>query len=225
MFRKATTTLFGLLVTLSLLSGNVFACACCAEPGSRMNYTSKTDSFILDLVKEIKLAKKSELFMTEAGFDLIKGLDPIRKEDEETMGRLEFSSTGTFSGKAWSFGFRSPKGRAASFVLTVPLKYGEFKVDIHDRKEMPNGPWLYKEIRFEGPLMAASGFAKAGSVRGTKYSLVFQGRGNGCNNPEDYTHWRLDIDGPKAAYAFFGQLSSGRKDEPDSTTAMLDTVR
>ena len=225
MLKKAAIHLFGLLVTLSLLSGNIFACACCAEPGTYSRYTAKPDKFVIDLVKEFKFAEKSELFMTEAGFDTIEGIDPIRKEDEAVPGILDFISTAVFNGRAWQLTLRSPKGLSAKYSLPVPLKYTEFRVDIHDQEDRPNGPWLYKEIIFEGTVASATGFAKAGAVRGTKYSLVFQGRGVGCNEVEDFTHWRLDIDGPKAGYAFYGKLSSGRKDEPESTTAMLDTVQ
>jgi len=224
MYKKAAIHLFGLLVTLSLLSGNIFACACCAEPGTRSEYTTKTDSFIRDLMKQIKFAPETDLFMTEAGFDTITGIDPIRREDEQLGGPLvEFSTVGAFSAKGWLMTLTPQKVFPPPNTWPFPLNYTEFRVDIHDRKEMPLGPWLYKEIRFNGVLTSATGFAKAGAVRNTKYELVFSGRGVGCNEVEDFTHWRLDIDGPKAGYAFFGKLSSGRKD--DAQTAMLDTVR
>lgn len=226
MFRKAAIHLLGLLVTISMLSGHIFACACCAEPGTRIEYTAKTDSFIRDLVKQIKFASETDLFMTEAGFDTITGIDPIRKEDEQSGGALvEFSTVGSFSAKGWQMTLKSGKGLSATYSLPIPLKYTEFKVDIHDRKEMPLGPWLYKELRFKGVLASATGFARAGAVKGTRYELVFSGRGVGCNEVEDFTHWRLDIDGPKAGYAFMGRLSSGRNDEPETTSAKLDTVR
>jgi len=220
MFKKAAIHLFGLIVTISLLSGNIFACACCAESGTRVDYKGKTDQFIRDLVKEIKFDDKAELYMTEAGFDGVEGLDSIAKEDEATNGMIDFSSTGLFTGKAWKITLKTPKGLSATYSLPVPLRYAEFKVDIHDEEDRPNGPWLYKEFRFDG-VVTATGFAKAGAARGTKFELVFSGRGNGCNNPEDYTHWNLDIVGPKAEYAFFGKLSSGRKNEAEDTRAIL----
>lgn len=223
MLKKFGIQLFGLLVTISLLSGNIFACACCAEPGTRVNYTGKTDQFIRDLVNEIKFSDEAALYMTEAGFDGIKGLDPLRKEDQETYGVVDFTSVGSFTGKAWQLTIKTPKGASAIYSLPVPLKYMEFKVDIHDEDGRPNGPWLYKELRFGG-LVTATGFAKAGAVRNTKFELVFSGRGNGCNNPEDYTHWSLEVTGPKADYQFFGKLSTGRK-EAEETTAKLDTVQ
>jgi hypothetical protein len=164
MYKKPAIHLFGLLVTLSLLSGNIFACACCAEPGTRSEYTTKTDSFIRDLMKEIKFAPDANLFMTEAGFDSITGIDPIRKEDEQLGGPLvEFSTVGSFSAKGWMMTIKSGKGLSATYTLPIPLKYTEFRVDIHDRKEMPLGPWLYKEIRFNGVLASATGFAKGGA--------------------------------------------------------------
>jgi hypothetical protein len=223
MIRKAAIHLFGLFVTVSLLTGSIFACACCAEPGTRVDYTGKTDQFIRDLIQEIKFADEADLYMTEAGFDGIKGLDPLRKEDEATFGVVEYASAAIFTGKAWQVTFKTPKGASAIYSLPVPLNYAEFKVDIHDEEERPNGPLLYKELRFKGLLTSATGFAKAGVVRNTKFELVFSGRGNGCNNPEDYTHWSLGVIGPKAEYAFFGKLSTGRKNETADTTAMLDT--
>jgi len=38
-------------------------------------------------------------------------------------------------------------------------------------------------------------------------ALIFQGRGNRCDNAEDFTHWRLEISGKKTSYAFFGELA------------------
>ena len=64
MLKKFTFHLSGLLVALSLFSGNIFACACCAEPGTRVNYRGKTDQFIRDLVKEIKFSDEAALYMT-----------------------------------------------------------------------------------------------------------------------------------------------------------------
>ena len=118
MFRQATIHLLGLAMAISLFSGNIFACACCAEPGTRMEYKAKTDSFIRDLVKEFKFATATELYMTEAGFDAIEGIDPIRKEDEQAGGALvEFSTVGSSSNRwVWA----SPKG-----AMPQPLRTSE----------------------------------------------------------------------------------------------------
>ncbi|MGI8641023.1 MAG: hypothetical protein ACR2MG_13900 [Pyrinomonadaceae bacterium] len=71
-----------------------------------------------------------------------------------------------------------------------------------------NEPLLYKEWRFKGNVQIGNGFFQTSIVQPTTYFLVLQGRGNGCDNPEDFTHWRLEIAGKKASYAFFGELKS-----------------
>lgn len=228
MFRKITNFLSLSLVLSTLLAGNVFGCACCAEPGTYFMRTAKPDKFVIDLVSEFAFAQKAKLYMTEAGFDTIEGLSAIQKEDEAAMGVMDYIAGGSFANKTWKLNLKTPKGSTAALTLPMPLKFTEQKADIHDVEDRPNGPWLYKELRFEGPVSNATGFARAGFVRGTTYSLVFQGRGVGCDEVEDFTHWHLSIDGPKAGYAFYGKLSSGRK--PDSESAklgapsMLDTL-
>ena len=52
------------------------------------------------------------------------------------------------------------------------------------------------------------GFFKSGIVRPTKYTLIFQGRGNNCDNAGDFTNWRLAINGKKASYAFYGKMKA-----------------
>jgi hypothetical protein len=51
-------------------------------------------------------------------------------------------------------------------------------------------------------------FFKAGITAGTKYLLVFQGRGNSCDVAENFTHWQLKITGKKADYSFYGELGA-----------------
>jgi hypothetical protein len=58
-------------------------------------------------------------------------------------------------------------------------------------------------------VQTGNGFFQSSIIKPTTYFLVLQGRGNNCDNAEDFTHWRLEITGRKADYAFFGELSSG----------------
>jgi hypothetical protein len=146
--------------------------------------------------------------MTEAGFEMVEGLDDIRKESEMQAyisSYDEFDLVNGFTGKQWRFEMRSAAGKKGVLVLPVPARMTNYKVDIHDVEDRPNGPLLYKEYRFEGTVASAPGIFRT-AARGTKYSLVFQGRGVGCDESYNYTHWRLDIDGPTASYAFYGKL-------------------
>lgn len=198
------------LVLLAAAPISALACACCAEPGTYFLRTARTAGYELDVVRDLEFTKPADLYMTEAGFEMVKGLDPIRKEYESDTWTAEssFDLAAAFSGKRWTFDLRTPMGTVGSLSLPLPSSMLIYKVDIHDEEDRPNGPLLYKEFRFKGNLGAAGGFARAGNARGTTYFLVFQGRGNGCDNAADFTHWRLEISGPRASYAFFGKLNT-----------------
>jgi hypothetical protein len=80
-------------------------------------------------------------------------------------------------------------------------------VDPRDgRKSAGGGPLLYKEWRWEGVPNAEGIFLK-GSQR---YSLVFQGHGNRCDDASDFSHWRLEVTGKNISYVLFGAF--GRED-------------
>ncbi|MGD9561674.1 MAG: hypothetical protein AB7F88_05575 [Pyrinomonadaceae bacterium] len=206
-----------LLSFVGLNSSEALACACCAEPGTYYLATYKPRTFEIDLLKEVTFASKANLYMTEAGFDIVQGLPEIAKESEmEAYVRTydEFDLSNGFTGRQWRFEMRSAGGKKGVLTLPMPARMINYKVDIHDVEDRPNGPLLYKEYRFEGKIGSATGIFKSAARRGTTYSLVLQGRGVGCDEPSNYTHWRLDIDGPMSSYAFFGKLSSGERPGP-----------
>jgi len=86
----------------------------------------------------------------------------------------------------------------------MPATLRRFKVDI-DGVDTGLGVSLYKEFSARGRVRSATGIFGSAN-RNTNYHLVFQGRGNGCDDASDFTRWRLELDGPKAEYAFFGNL-------------------
>lgn len=189
------------------LTAEAFACACCSEPGTRYAGTERIDSFRLTLLNDIEFGKKAELFTTEAGFDTILGLDPLRKEYESEGWTAEsgfFDLTGNFAGRAWRVNLKSVKGKTGSLVLPMPATMRSLKVDIHDGSDRGLGPVLYKELVFEGRVASGTGFFRSGLARPATYTLVFQGRGHGCDEPTDYKNWHVQVYGPKANYAFYG---------------------
>jgi hypothetical protein len=211
-------TCFQLLMVCLLLAGfasHVLACACCAEKGQYFNTMNVIDEYERGVLGDIKYSKLSALYIDEAGFETIKGLDALMKiyEASETGSELEnIAVTSDFSGGAWTIKFASG-GTAGSLTIPMPEKRGYFGADIHDgRMGGAGGPLLYKEIRLNGKVSKGTGLFEKGIAKGAEYSLIFQGRGNVCNNPEDFTHWRLSVDGPSAKYTFFGKLSSGNPD-------------
>ncbi len=192
------------------------ACACCAEPGLYFLRTEKPSSYAIDILKEFEFAEKASLYLTEADFEIIKGLDDIKPESasrEFIESGGAFDLAGSFTGKLWRFEMRSPGGKRGVISLPIPAQMVTFKADIHDEENRPNGPLLYKEFRFKGSIVTGTGIFRSSRIRPTTYFLVFQGRGNGCDNVEDFTHWRLEVDGPRARYAFYGKLSGGESPE------------
>lgn len=211
---KFTPSSIALILMLLVFGANSFilACACCAERGTYMISSSKPDAFYLGLIDEFKYGGTADLYLTEADFEAIKGLDPIRSEAGTAAwmgGAAAFDFNATFKAKTWRFDLKSKGGKTGTLVLPIPPSMLTYKVDTHDNDDRPNGPILYKEIRFKGNLASGNGFFASGIIKPTTYFLVFQGRGNRCDNSSDFTDWRLELSGPKAQYSFFGKLTSG----------------
>jgi len=212
---KSKLFLFVALLTISaLFPADALACACCADAGHYSIRTSKPEAFQLDILQEMKFDRTAELHLTDAEFAIIKGLDAINQEMSAKgwtpeSGAIGFSSVFT-AAKAWKLNFKTPKGKTGTLTLPMPTEMLSYKVDIHDGKTGGGGgPLLYKEWRFKGVVQSGTGFLQAGIVKPTTYFLVFQGRGNGCDDLTNFTNWHLEINGKKAKYEFFGKLNTG----------------
>jgi hypothetical protein len=194
---------------LLVFSRAALGCACCAEPGTYILSTARPDTFYLELLSELEFDRSAKLFLTEAGFDSIKGLKAVRSDYESADYSADsdsFKVNAAFVNGIWRFGFKNARGRVGSLTFPLPPQMVSFKVDIHDSEDRGNGPLLYKELRFKGKLSKGTGIMADGAARTASYFLVFQGRGTGCDNAEDFTHWRLEISGPNSSYAFYGKF-------------------
>ena len=191
-----------------LASSSALACACCAEHGTYSVFKNAIDSSHLGVIREINFDKTAQLYMTEAAFDSIRGLGSIEKEmmSGDTMGDL--SIVGAFTRNSWNIQIKPPGGNSGTLVLPRPARMTVFKVDTHEPEVGHGEAVLYKEFRFNGTVASGSGIFRGSIVRPTAYELVFQGRGNDCDNASDFTHWHLEIKGSKASYAFFGKLAT-----------------
>jgi hypothetical protein len=188
------------IVTVLLPPCRVWACACCAHPGEyRMEFV-KPDEFKLGEMKRIRFGTKADLWTGEADPEVAaKGLaNPVDT----------YSVNGSLVGNVWKLTFRNGD-ESGTLDLPLPARMLRFAADIHGELAKPGypEPLLYKEWRFEGEVKG-TGVFKAGITTGTKYALVFQGRGNSCDGAENFTHWQLKITGKKADYSFYGELSA-----------------
>ncbi len=195
-FTFFTTVLISLSFPLK-----TFACACCAEPGAYSISVKKPEKFELDELRKIRFGTVN-LFMTAVGERNIKGISPLGEN---------YSLNSLFQSNAWKLNLKDDKGKAGTLVLPMPTSAVAFAADIHDGKQAgAGGPLLYKEWRFKYRVQSGTGIFQKGIASATKYFLVLQGRGNVCTQAEDFMHWRLEITGKKANYAFYGELSSGK---------------
>lgn len=194
------TKLFSVtIVALLFLSPvNALACACCAEEGHYFSGSTKLQDDSLDQLKRLRFGKTASLYLSAAGIDQDSwGIE----QASET-----YSLTTSLAGNVLKLSFRAG---TLSGVLDLPLPTQKWihSADIHDGRLSPGGgPLLYKEWQLAGAVTGTGVFKAGTSSPPTNYTLVLQGRGNGCDNAEDFTHWRLNVKGKKADFAFYGRL-------------------
>jgi len=200
--RKSLVAVLSLIALILISSSPALACACCVNRGYYELSRQRPDSFYLGLLGDIKLGGDAELYMTEAGFDGIKGLKELENPDSDP----KLSVSATFAQNTWRLNVKSGVSHSGMLWLPMPAMFTKHKADI-DGVDTGLGVSLYKEFSISGNVSHATGMFRSANKM-TKYTLVFQGRGNGCDDASDFTRWRLELDGPKAEYAFFGKAAS-----------------
>jgi len=194
-FRMRSLFSFALLMALFSLATPVSACACCAEPGEySISFTNPRD-YELAVLDRITFSNNAHLYTTVAGFE--EDARGIRNPSEN------YVLASAFQGSVWRLTFRDGKN-VGTLILPRPARMLNYHADIHDSPN-PLNVSLYKEWRFEGGV-TGTGIFQAGTVGATKYLLVFQGRGNNCTDESNFSHWRLEVKGKHASYAFYGEL-------------------
>ena len=173
------------------------ACACCADPGEYRLTPNEPVGEYERTQLDMEFAPAARLYMTDEGEDAVKGLSSISQEN---------TVSAVIEPKRWRLTFRTEDGQTGVLTLPMPRKMTKFAAHLHDEEE-GESPRLYKEWRFEGNAQG-DGIFRPGFAAPARFTLVFQGRGNRCDNSADFTHWRLEISGKKASYAFFGELVS-----------------
>lgn len=190
-------SLAALAVVLSL-PARAWACACCSNEGDYYVSTGRPSEYERSIVRQVRFGQTANLYTTEADLEeSAKGVAHVAEK---------YAFAGGLVGGVWRLTFREG-GKTGTLSLPLPARWTSYTADIRDGQTSPGGgPLLYKEWRFEGQL-SGTGIFKAGVVGPTKYTLVLQGRGNGCQDALDFKHWRLQVSGRKAAYAFYGELA------------------
>ena len=195
------------------------ACACCSDRGTwRLESNEPLSGYVLDQIKGIKFGSEAQLFTVD-GPDVEEQVKGLTTFSEDSYG-----VTAVAESKQWRLKFRAADGKSGELILPWPSKVATFAVDIHNGEANFVGqPLLYKEWRLEGRATGNEIF-KEGFAAPARYTLIFQGRGNRCDGTDDFTHWRLEISGKKAAYAFYGELASARPNHAEQRKLVHDAT-
>ncbi|HEX6182669.1 MAG TPA: hypothetical protein VFZ44_02080 [Pyrinomonadaceae bacterium] len=195
--RRPLLSLLALACVL-LLPGRAWACACCSNAGDYYGGFARPSAYERSLLEQVRFDGTAHLYLTEA--DMEESARGLAHRAESYLLK------GSLVGNVWRLEFREGN-KSGTLSLPLPARMTSYTADIHDGQTSPGGgPLLYKEWRFEGQARG-TGFFQAGTAAPTRYFLVLQGRGNGCQSAEDFTHWRLKVTGRKADYAFYGELA------------------
>ena len=183
---------------LCLSASTALSCACCSEEGQYSVHEGPPSEYQIAQVSEMQFAPTAETYFGPGDKENVKGVSDVAE-------RYEINAR--FEANQWKLSFRDETGNTGT--LTLPLKGAkvtEYRADIHDgRKSAGGGPLLHKEWVFRGNAHGIGVF-KPGFAAPAKFTLIFQGRGNNCDNGDDFSHWRLEISGSKAEYAFVGEM-------------------
>lgn len=197
-------------VSMVLLANTVSAagyCACCVERGYYDIRTEKVETFHTGLVEGMTFNQTADLYMTEAGYDGIKGLPDLETEINND-GVVGFDVVESFLRNSWTLNIATRSGKKGVLTLPMPARVTIFKFDTREEENVDRGLGvsLYKQLTFTGRVMRGTGIFRAATARPATYTLIFHGSGNGCDSSSDFRAWRLELNGPRAGFVLLGKL-------------------
>ena len=151
---------------------------------------------MIEMIGQVEFGKKVDLFTGAGGVESIEGI----KAPSES-----YAVTVAWDKDRAVFVLNDQKGHSGSLSLQFPDKISIFEVDTRDAPNAAYGPALYKEWKLTGKTSGTDAF-DAANGREQRLTLILQGRGNACTSSNDFSHWTLVMEGPKANYLLFGDL-------------------
>ena len=195
--RRATTSALTLAAALIAQTEAAQACACCTEPGQRMDISGPVETYVRGELALMRFAPTAALY-SDAGFpDSISGI----VNPSTNPYRVRAAIRG-----AVGFDFIDPAGRRGRVLFTLPRTMSRFEVDPRTNAgpAPPNGPNLYKEWRLSGVAQLSGLVAGAGNTAAA--TLILHGDGNSCSAAPNFARWTLAVRGRGIAFTFLGDL-------------------
>lgn len=173
------------------------ACACCTEPGQRLELTSTMDAYVRGELALVRMKPAATLF-SDPGFpDSVEGLA------NPSMNPYRVRAT---IGSVVTFEIVDPAGRQGRIQFRMPSAISRFEIDPSAGKlpAPPNGPSLYKEWRLSSEARLDGIVATGGRV--AVATLILHGGGNSCTSAIDFQRWTLTVKGKGISFTFLGDL-------------------
>ena len=185
-----------IIVTATLATQPAAACACCANTAWRRVEIEKLDAAKIAEIAKVRFARKAKLMLGEADDNGIVGVEDAEEDFTLALGRQK---------DRWAFALADSKGRKGTLTLALPKTISIFEVDPRAGKDDEQEPVLYKEWKLNANA-AGDGIFQKTSGGGQKMTLILHGRGNGCTEASQFSHWTLLVYGPADTYTFYGAL-------------------
>lgn len=185
-----------LVLFLLIAPSAALACACCSDQGSRKVGSARLDDEKLRVLERLSFHPKVSLYNPSGGNP--KGIASV--EDPFT---LQVSK----KGKTWTFDLQDQKGAKGKLHLTLPANIDVFEVDPRDVDV--SEPPLYKEWRITSTFKG-DGFFQ-GATEPTRLTLILHGKGNYCDNADDFHHWTIVGLGRNTSFSLLGGITVAKE--------------
>jgi hypothetical protein len=172
------------------------ACACCANTAWRNVNIEKLDAAKLAEIGKVRFARKARLMPGEADDNGIVGVGDVEEDFTLALARQK---------DKWVFAPADAKGRMGALTLSLPKTISIFEVDPRAGKDDEKEPVLYKEWKLNANA-ASEGIFQKTTGAAQKMTPILHGRGNGCTEANQFSHWTLLVHGPVDTYTFYGAL-------------------
>ena len=186
------------MAALMAVPGPVLACACCADPGARVERTVRMTQDDVGAFAARKAGAVAHVMLTACGLDCVKGVSAPR---EAYAVELAVSEAGIeFDLSDVSATYRDIYRGTVGFDWPAHFTY--YAVDSAPDPDRETTV-LYTEIRMRGEAYGDGDFETRGLMAA---ELVFSGLGNMCFDAGALTHWRLNVTGDGYDLRLYGTL-------------------
>lgn len=173
----------------AILPGAAFACACCADPGTRFEQDVTRGNWEVGEISRLEPTSPARLYLTACGMECVVGI-----EDPQPTYPVAFDVSE--NGVTFTLG----QGDGA-LTFPWPDAYTWFGADTALTGEGETS--LYTELRFRGTVAGTGRFANEGP---TEAELVLSGQGNRCITAQSFDAWSLTVYDETTQYRLFGTL-------------------